>query len=143
MAGGAGAAGGLIFPSGGCRRTPALRGVGFLGSRLRDHLLADGHDVLCADNFFTGTKDNFAHLLDNPCFELLSHNVPFPLSVEVGEIYNLAGSVRPHRSTPSTARCRLLRPVRMYFNARENCERSASLGLSNRQRDSRPFKEEG
>ena len=65
-------------------------GAGFLGSHLCDRLLAQGHDVLCADNFFTGTKANVEHLLDHPRFELMRHDVTFPLYVEVDQIYNLA-----------------------------------------------------
>jgi UDP-glucuronate decarboxylase len=70
-------------------------GAGFLGSHLCDRLLAQGHDVLCADNFFTGTKANVAHLLDNKRFELMRHDVTFPLYVEVDEIYNLACPASP------------------------------------------------
>ena len=70
-------------------------GAGFLGSHLCERLLADGHDVICVDNFFTGTKDNIAHLLDNPYFELMRHDVTFPLYVEVDEIYNLACPASP------------------------------------------------
>ena len=70
-------------------------GAGFLGSHLCDRLIADGHDVLCVDNFFTGTKDNIAHLLDNPYFEVMRHDVTFPLYVEVDEIYNLACPASP------------------------------------------------
>jgi UDP-glucuronate decarboxylase len=70
-------------------------GAGFLGSHLCERLLADGHDVLCVDNFFTGTKDNIAHLISNPHFELLRHDVTFPLYVEVDEIYNLACPASP------------------------------------------------
>jgi UDP-glucuronate decarboxylase len=70
-------------------------GAGFLGSHLCDRLLADGHEVLCADNFFTGTKRNIEHLLDHPRFELLRHDVTFPLFVEVDEIYNLACPASP------------------------------------------------
>jgi UDP-glucuronate decarboxylase len=70
-------------------------GAGFLGSHLCERLLADGHDVLCVDNFFTGTKDNIAHLLDHPFFELMRHDVTFPLYVEVDEIYNLACPASP------------------------------------------------
>jgi len=70
-------------------------GAGFLGSHLCERLLADGHDVLCVDNFFTGTKDNIAHLLDHPLFELMRHDVTFPLYVEVDEIYNLACPASP------------------------------------------------
>ena len=70
-------------------------GSGFLGSHLCERLLNDGHDVLCVDNFFTGTKDNIIHLLDNPHFELMRHDVTFPLYVEVDEIYNLACPASP------------------------------------------------
>ena len=70
-------------------------GAGFLGSHLCERLLAQGHDVLCVDNFFTGTKRNIAHLLGNPRFEFLRHDVTFPLYVEVDEIYNLACPASP------------------------------------------------
>jgi len=70
-------------------------GAGFLGSHLCERLLEEGHDVLCADNFFTGTKDNIVHLLSNPHFEFLRHDVCFPLYVEVDEIYNLACPASP------------------------------------------------
>lgn len=70
-------------------------GAGFLGSHLCQRLLDDGYDVLCVDNFFTGTKDNVLPLLDNPHFELLRHDVTFPLYVEVDEIFNLACPASP------------------------------------------------
>ena len=70
-------------------------GAGFLGSHLCDRLLAAGHDVICLDNFFTGTKRNIEHLLGQPRFELLRHDVTFPLYVEVDEIYNLACPASP------------------------------------------------
>jgi UDP-glucuronate decarboxylase len=70
-------------------------GAGFLGSHLCDRLLDDGHDVLCVDNLFTGTKQNIAHLRDHPNFEFLRHDVTFPLYVEVDEIYNLACPASP------------------------------------------------
>ena len=70
-------------------------GAGFLGSHLCERLLADGHEVLCVDNFFTGSKRNVAHLLDHPRFELLRHDVTQPLHVEVDEIYNLACPASP------------------------------------------------
>lgn len=70
-------------------------GAGFLGSHLCERLLDAGNDVLCVDNFFTGTKDNILHLLDNPHFELMRHDVTFPLYVEVDEIYNLACPASP------------------------------------------------
>ncbi|CAM5523031.1 UDP-glucuronic acid decarboxylase family protein [Eoetvoesiella caeni] len=70
-------------------------GAGFLGSHLCERLLNDGHDVLCVDNYFTGTKSNIRHLLPNPQFEVLRHDVTFPLYVEVDEIYNLACPASP------------------------------------------------
>lgn len=70
-------------------------GAGFLGSHLCERLIADGQDVLCVDNFFTGTKRNVEHLLSNNRFELLRHDVTFPLYVEVDEIYNLACPASP------------------------------------------------
>ena len=77
------------------KRVLITGGAGFLGSHICDRLVADGCDVLCADNFFSGTKDNIAHLIGNPRFELLRHDVTFPLYVEVDEIYNLACPASP------------------------------------------------
>jgi len=70
-------------------------GAGFLGSHVCERLLNDGHDIICLDNFFTGTKSNIAHLLGDPHFELIRHDVTFPLYVEVDEIYNLACPASP------------------------------------------------
>jgi UDP-glucuronate decarboxylase len=70
-------------------------GAGFLGSHLCERLLSEGNDVLCVDNFYTGTKNNVKHLLSNPHFELMRHDVTFPLYVEVDEIYNLACPASP------------------------------------------------
>ena len=70
-------------------------GAGFLGSHLCDRLIAQGNEVICADNFFTGSKRNIEHLLDHPHFELVRHDVTFPLYVEVDEIYNLACPASP------------------------------------------------
>jgi UDP-glucuronate decarboxylase len=70
-------------------------GAGFLGSHLCDRLLAAGHEVICLDNFFTGSKRNIEHLIGHPRFELLRHDVTFPLYVEVDEIYNLACPASP------------------------------------------------
>ena len=80
----------------GLRRTVLVTGgAGFLGSHLCERLIDAGHDVLCADNFYTGTRENIAHLLGNPRFELIRHDVTFPLYVEVDEIYNLACPASP------------------------------------------------
>jgi UDP-glucuronate decarboxylase len=70
-------------------------GAGFLGSHLCERLLRDGHDVTCVDNFFTGSKDNITHLIGNPHFELLRHDITFPLYAEADEIYNLACPASP------------------------------------------------
>ena len=79
----------------GQKRILVTGGAGFLGSHLCERLLENGSDVLCVDNFFTGSKRNIAHLLDNPRFELMRHDVTFPLYVEVDEIYNLACPASP------------------------------------------------
>jgi len=70
-------------------------GAGFLGSHLCDRLLSEGHDVLCLDNFFTGTKRNISHMLDSPNFELIRHDLVQPIFLEVDEIYNLACPASP------------------------------------------------
>ena len=77
------------------KRILVTGGAGFLGSHLCDRLLADGHEVLCVDNFFTGRRANVSHLLGNPLFELIRHDVTFPLYVEVDEIFNLACPASP------------------------------------------------
>ena len=77
------------------KRVLVTGGAGFLGSHLCERLLNEGSDVLCLDNFYSGTKDNVAHLFGNPHFELLRHDVTFPLYVEVDEIYNLACPASP------------------------------------------------
>ena len=77
------------------KRVLVTGGAGFLGSHLCERLLEAGHDVLCVDNFFTGRRSNVAHLLDSDRFELMRHDVTFPLYVEVDEIYNLACPASP------------------------------------------------
>jgi UDP-glucuronate decarboxylase len=77
------------------RRVLVTGGAGFLGSHLCDRLLSKGCDVLCVDNFYTGSKRNIAHLMENPYFELCRHDITFPLYVEVDEIYNLACPASP------------------------------------------------
>ncbi|MGE4321809.1 MAG: UDP-glucuronic acid decarboxylase family protein [Sphingobium sp.] len=79
----------------GIRRILVTGGAGFLGSHLCDRLVGQGHDVLCVDNLFTGSKSNIAHLLGRSDFELLRHDVTYPLYVEVDEIYNLACPASP------------------------------------------------
>ncbi len=77
------------------KRILVTGGAGFLGSHLCEQLLERGHDVLCVDNYFTGAKDNIVHLMDNPYFEVLRHDITFPLYIEVNEIYNLACPASP------------------------------------------------
>jgi UDP-glucuronate decarboxylase len=77
------------------KRALVTGGAGFLGSHLCERLLGLGYDVLCADNLYSGTKDNVSHLLSNPQFEFMRHDVTFPLYVEVDEIYNLACPASP------------------------------------------------
>jgi UDP-glucuronate decarboxylase len=77
------------------KRVLVTGGAGFLGSHLCERLLDQGHDVLCVDNYFTGRKDNIAHLIGNANFETMRHDVCFPLYVEVDEIYNLACPASP------------------------------------------------
>ncbi|MCB2127034.1 MAG: SDR family oxidoreductase [Rhodobacteraceae bacterium] len=77
------------------RRILVTGGAGFLGSHLCERLIAAGHDVLCIDNYFTGRRANVAHLIGHPRFEIMRHDVTFPLYVEVDEIYNLACPASP------------------------------------------------
>jgi UDP-glucuronate decarboxylase len=77
------------------KRMLVTGGAGFLGSHLCEQLLAEGHEVLCVDNFFSSSRQNVAHLLDNGRFELLRQDVTFPLYVEVDQIFNLACPASP------------------------------------------------
>ena len=77
------------------KRVLVTGGAGFLGSHLCEKLRAQGNDVLCVDNYFTGRKDNIAHLIGNPHFEAMRHDITFPLYIEVDEIYNLACPASP------------------------------------------------
>src|SRR5512136_2938899 len=77
------------------KRVMVTGGAGFLGSHLCERLLRDGHDVLCVDNYFTGRKDNILGLLNHPHFEVMRHDITFPLYVEVDEIFNLACPASP------------------------------------------------
>lgn len=85
------------------KRVLVAGGAGFLGSHLCERLVAEGHDVLCVDNYYSGRKQNIVHLLDAPNFEAMRHDVTFPLFVEVDEIYNLA--------CPASPRCYQADPV--------------------------------
>ncbi len=77
------------------KRILVTGGAGFLGSHLCERLLSEGHEVICADNFYTGRRTNIAHLVSNPYFEIIRHDICFPLYVEVDEIYNLACPASP------------------------------------------------
>jgi len=77
------------------KRILVTGGSGFIGSHLCDKLISQGEEVICVDNFFTGTKDNIKHLISNPYFEVIRHDICFPLFVEVDEIYNLACPASP------------------------------------------------
>lgn len=77
------------------KRILVTGGGGFLGSHLCDTLIGQGHEVICVDNFYTGSRENIAHLLDHPHFEVLTHDICFPLYAEVDEIYNLACPASP------------------------------------------------
>jgi len=77
------------------KRILVTGGAGFIGSHLCERLLLEGSEIVCVDNFFTGTKDNIMHLLKNPYFEIIRHDICFPLYIEVDEIYNLACPASP------------------------------------------------
>jgi len=77
------------------KRILVTGGAGFIGSHLCEKLLDEGNEVICVDNFFTGSKQNIIHLLDNPYFEIIRHDITFPLYIEVDEIYNLACPASP------------------------------------------------
>jgi len=80
---------------GSAKRILVTGGAGFLGSHLCERLLNEGHEILCLDNFYTGRRANIAHLINNPYFEVLRHDITFPLYIEVDEIYNLACPASP------------------------------------------------
>jgi UDP-glucuronate decarboxylase len=103
------------------KRVLVTGGAGFLGSHLVDRLLDQGHEVLCADNLFTGTRDNIAHLRANPRFEFLRHDICEPLNVEIDEIYNLACPASPihYQHDPvQTTRTSVLGAINMLSLAR-------------------------
>ena len=84
-------------------------GAGFIGSHLCTRLVNEGHDVICLDNFFTGSKDNIKHLMGNHHFEVVRHDVTYPYSAEVDEIYNLAcPDWMPKYCKPPLAKCMVI-----------------------------------
>lgn len=93
------------------KRVLVTGGAGFLGSHLCDRLIGEGNDVICVDNLFTGSKDNIRHLLSNPYFEFIRHDITEPLYVEVDQIYNLACPASP--CIISIIPLKRLRPVSM------------------------------
>lgn len=103
------------------QRALVTGGAGFLGSHLCERLLKDGYEVLCVDNFYTGRRVNIAHLLENPNFEVIRHDVVFPLNVEVDEIYNLACPASPihyQRDPVQTTKTSVLGAINMLDLAR-------------------------
>ena len=108
-------------------------GAGFLGSHLCDRLVADGHDVLCVDNFTTGSKDNIRQLLDNKRFELIRHDVWLPLYVDVGRIYNLACPASPvhyQRNPVATTKTAVLGAINMLGLAKRTGARILQASTS-------------
>ena len=105
------------------KRILVTGGAGFLGSHLCDRLIGDGHEVVCVDNFFTGDKSNIAHLLSHERFELLRHDVTFPLFVEVDEIYNLAcpASPKPMKQRRGVLLLRMLVPRGVTAQCNADC----------------------
>ena len=77
------------------KRILVTGGAGFLGSHLCDRFLSEGHEVICVDNFYSSTKQNIQHMMGNPSFEFIRHDVTFPLYLEVDEIYNMACPASP------------------------------------------------
>ena len=101
-------------------------GAGFLGSHLCDRLLADGAEVLCVDNFFTGSQNNIQHHFNNPSFEFMRHDVTFPLYVEIDQIYNLACPASPvhyQRRPAQTTKTCVLGPINMLGLAKRTSAR--------------------
>ena len=125
------------------KRILVTGGAGFLGSHLCDALLGEGDDVVCIDNFFSGAKDNIRHLLDQPYFELIRHDVIHPLFVEVDRIYHLACPASPihYQHNPiKTIKTNVMGTINMLGLAKRVRARillaSTSRGLRRRRRPS-------
>jgi UDP-glucuronate decarboxylase len=115
------------------KRVMVTGGGGFLGSHLCERLLNDGCDVLCAENFYSGTRDNVVHLMNNPHFELMRHDVIFPLYVEVDEIYNLACPASPihyQRDPVQTTKTSVLGAINMLGLAKRTGARILQASTS-------------
>ncbi len=115
------------------KRVLVTGGAGFLGSHLCERLLADGHDVLCVDNYFTGAKDNIAPLFASANFEALRHDISTPLMAEVDEIYNLAcpASPRHYQYDPvQTLKTSVLGAIHMLGIARRTGARAFQASTS-------------
>ena len=109
-------------------------GAGFLGSHLCERLLADGHEVLAVDNFYTGSRDNVAHLLHNSRFAVLEHDVTEPLSIQVDQIFNLACPASPPRYQRDPIKTTKTSVFGIYnmLNLAKACSASRRLILSSR-----------
>jgi UDP-glucuronate decarboxylase len=108
-------------------------GAGFLGSHLCDRLISEGHDVLCVDNFYTSTRQNITHLLKHPNFELMRHDITFPLYVEVDQIYNMACPASPihyHRDPVQTTKTNVHGAINMLGLAKRTGARILQASTS-------------
>ena len=106
-------------------------GAGFIGSHLSERLLGEGHEVLCLDNFFTGRRENIIHLLENPRFELMRHDVTEPILLEVDQIYNLACPASPvhYQYNPGEDGKDQRDGRNQYAGPGEACARANSTGI--------------
>jgi len=117
----------------GRRKILVTGGAGFLGSHLCHRLVEDGHDVLCVDNFFTGSKENIAELMGDSNFELYRHDITFPLYVEVDEIYNFACPASPvhyQRDAVQTVKASVLGAINMLGLAKRTGARILQASTS-------------
>ncbi len=116
------------------KRILVTGGAGFLGSHLCERLVEDGHDVICLDNFFTSQKSNVAHLLDQPNFELIRHDITMPIWLEVDQIYNLACPAAPghYQYNPiKTVKTSVMGAINVLGMAKR-CRAKSAAGLDQR-----------